>query len=178
MTLSFFRQAVNEKADRVAKCTEQVCSSLVEETLNADITLLVEHILEAELQRIHKYIKRLEREKMWKARKIFRSSCDIKHSGRAQFKDPFTIYYLFHLYHQVAWCGSSTAAAEETDERFPCSSLLCGPSIQTEGSGSQCPCTALHSRSGPWSGQPGKLWHPGPLQHQVCVSLEYMWGLI
>lgn len=102
MTLSFFRQAVNEKADRVAKCTEQVCSSLVEETLNADITLLVEHILEAELQRIHKYIKRLEREKMWKARKIFRSSCDIKHSGRAQFKDPFTIYYLFHLYHQVA----------------------------------------------------------------------------
>ncbi|TKS67603.1 Germinal-center associated nuclear protein [Collichthys lucidus] len=55
---SEIQQAVNEKADRVAKCTEQVCSSLVEETLNADITLLVEHILEAELQRIHKYIKR------------------------------------------------------------------------------------------------------------------------
>ncbi|XP_035532563.1 germinal-center associated nuclear protein [Morone saxatilis] len=50
--------AVNEKADRVAKCTEQVCTSLVEETLNADIALLVEDILEAELQRIHKYIKR------------------------------------------------------------------------------------------------------------------------
>ncbi len=55
---SFFRQAVNEKADRVAKCTEQVCASLVEETLKADIALLVEDILDAELQRIHKYIKR------------------------------------------------------------------------------------------------------------------------
>uniref|UniRef100_A0A8C4IA11 Germinal-center associated nuclear protein n=1 Tax=Dicentrarchus labrax TaxID=13489 RepID=A0A8C4IA11_DICLA len=55
---SEIQRAVNEKADRVAKCTEQVCMSLVEETLNADIALLVEDILEAELQRIHKYIKR------------------------------------------------------------------------------------------------------------------------
>lgn len=55
---SEIQQAVNEKADRVAKCTEQVCASLVEETLNADIALLVKDILEAELQRIHKYIKR------------------------------------------------------------------------------------------------------------------------
>lgn len=55
---SEIQQAVNEKADRVAKCTEQVCTSLVEETLNTDISLLVEDILEAELQRIHKYIKR------------------------------------------------------------------------------------------------------------------------
>nr|XP_046259110.1 germinal-center associated nuclear protein [Scatophagus argus] len=55
---SEMQRAVNEKADRVAKCTEQVCASLVEETLNADITLLVEDILEAELQRIHKYINR------------------------------------------------------------------------------------------------------------------------
>ncbi len=61
VTLSFHsscREAVNEKADRVAKCTEQVCTSLVEETLNADIALLVEEILETELQRIHKYIER------------------------------------------------------------------------------------------------------------------------
>uniref|UniRef100_A0A3P8NGE7 Germinal-center associated nuclear protein n=1 Tax=Astatotilapia calliptera TaxID=8154 RepID=A0A3P8NGE7_ASTCA len=50
--------ALNEKAERVAKCTEQVCVSLVEETLNADIAVLVENLLEAELQRIHKYIKR------------------------------------------------------------------------------------------------------------------------
>ncbi|XP_053296244.1 germinal-center associated nuclear protein [Pleuronectes platessa] len=50
--------AVNEKADRVATCTEQVCTSLVEETLNADIALIVEEILDEELQRIHKYIKR------------------------------------------------------------------------------------------------------------------------
>ncbi|CAJ1078722.1 germinal-center associated nuclear protein isoform X1 [Xyrichtys novacula] len=55
---SEIQQAVNEKADRVAKCTEEVCSSLVEETLSADISLLVEDILEVELQRIHKYIKR------------------------------------------------------------------------------------------------------------------------
>lgn len=54
----FFREALNEKAERVAKCTEQVCASLVEETLNADIAVLVENLLEAELQRIHKYIKR------------------------------------------------------------------------------------------------------------------------
>ncbi|XP_042351006.1 germinal-center associated nuclear protein [Plectropomus leopardus] len=55
---SEIQQAVNEKADRVAKCTEQVCTSLIEETLNADIAVLVEDILEAELQRIQKYIKR------------------------------------------------------------------------------------------------------------------------
>uniref|UniRef100_A0AAX7SS42 Germinal-center associated nuclear protein n=1 Tax=Astatotilapia calliptera TaxID=8154 RepID=A0AAX7SS42_ASTCA len=46
----FFREALNEKAERVAKCTEQVCVSLVEETLNADIAVLVENLLEAELQ--------------------------------------------------------------------------------------------------------------------------------
>ncbi|XP_037343746.2 germinal-center associated nuclear protein [Pungitius pungitius] len=55
---SEIQQAVREKAGRVAKCTEQVCTSLVEETLNADIALLVEDLLEAELQRIQKYIKR------------------------------------------------------------------------------------------------------------------------
>ncbi|XP_041857307.1 germinal-center associated nuclear protein [Melanotaenia boesemani] len=55
---SEIQKALNEKAERVAKCTEQVCSSLIDETLNIDIALLVEDILEAELQRIHKYIKR------------------------------------------------------------------------------------------------------------------------
>lgn len=56
--INIFRLAVNEKAERVAKCTEEVCTGLVEETLNADIAVLVEEILDAELQRIHKYIKR------------------------------------------------------------------------------------------------------------------------
>lgn len=56
----FCRLAVNEKADCVAKCTEQVCASLVEDTLHADIVLLVEDVVEAELQRIHKYINRCE----------------------------------------------------------------------------------------------------------------------
>nr|XP_040057764.1 germinal-center associated nuclear protein [Gasterosteus aculeatus aculeatus] len=55
---SEIQEAMKEKVGRVAKCTEQVCTSLVEETLNADIALLVEDVLEAELQRIQKYIKR------------------------------------------------------------------------------------------------------------------------
>ena len=57
-SLTFFRWAVNEKAECVAKCTAQVCTSLIEETLNADVALIVEEILDAELQRIHQYIKR------------------------------------------------------------------------------------------------------------------------
>ncbi|XP_040004702.1 germinal-center associated nuclear protein [Xiphias gladius] len=55
---SEIQRAVNKKAECVAKCTAQVCANLVEETLNADIALMVEEILDAELQRIHKYIKR------------------------------------------------------------------------------------------------------------------------
>ncbi|KAF6738684.1 Germinal-center associated nuclear protein [Oryzias melastigma] len=55
---SEIQEAVNEKAERLAKCTEQICNSLVEETLNTDIAMLVEDLLEAELQRIYKYIKR------------------------------------------------------------------------------------------------------------------------
>lgn len=53
-----YRKAVDEKAKCVARCTEQVCTSIVEETLNADITALVETILEAKLQCIQKYISR------------------------------------------------------------------------------------------------------------------------
>ncbi|XP_061579845.1 germinal-center associated nuclear protein [Cololabis saira] len=55
---SEIQEAVNEKAECVAKCSELVCNSLIEETLNAGITLLVSDILQTELQRIHKYIKR------------------------------------------------------------------------------------------------------------------------
>uniref|UniRef100_A0A8C7Y5D3 Germinal-center associated nuclear protein n=1 Tax=Oryzias sinensis TaxID=183150 RepID=A0A8C7Y5D3_9TELE len=55
---SEIQEAVNEKAERLAKCTEQICNSLVEETLNTDIAMLVDDLLEAELQRIYKYIKR------------------------------------------------------------------------------------------------------------------------
>ncbi|XP_034417060.1 germinal-center associated nuclear protein [Cyclopterus lumpus] len=55
---SEIQQALKEKATCVAKCTEQVCTGLVEETLNEDIALLVEDLLEDELQRILKYIKR------------------------------------------------------------------------------------------------------------------------
>ncbi|KAM4558443.1 germinal-center associated nuclear protein [Odontesthes bonariensis] len=55
---SEIQEAVNEKAKRVARCTEEVCTSLIEETLSTDIAMLVEDILEAQLQCIHKYIKR------------------------------------------------------------------------------------------------------------------------
>lgn len=65
---------MNEKADCVAKCTEQVCASLVEDTLRADIILLVEDVIEAELQRIHKYINRYETEELWETRAV--TSCD------------------------------------------------------------------------------------------------------
>lgn len=49
---------MEEKAARVSRCSDEVCTGLVEETLDGEITLLVKAILEAELQRIHKYIKR------------------------------------------------------------------------------------------------------------------------
>lgn len=52
---------MDERARRVAKCSQEVCTSLIEETLNADVALLVEEILAAELQRAHKYIKRYVR---------------------------------------------------------------------------------------------------------------------
>uniref|UniRef100_A0A3Q3M3Y8 Germinal-center associated nuclear protein n=1 Tax=Mastacembelus armatus TaxID=205130 RepID=A0A3Q3M3Y8_9TELE len=55
VTTTEIQQAVNEKTECVAKCTEQVCATLVEETLNADVALLVDEILNAELQRIHKW---------------------------------------------------------------------------------------------------------------------------
>uniref|UniRef100_A0A673YSM1 Germinal-center associated nuclear protein n=1 Tax=Salmo trutta TaxID=8032 RepID=A0A673YSM1_SALTR len=50
--------ATEEEAACVARCSEEVCSFLVEETLDKEIFLMVEDILEAELQRIQKYIKR------------------------------------------------------------------------------------------------------------------------
>uniref|UniRef100_A0A4W5NWW4 Germinal-centre associated nuclear protein CID domain-containing protein n=1 Tax=Hucho hucho TaxID=62062 RepID=A0A4W5NWW4_9TELE len=50
--------ATEEEAACVARCSEEVCSRLVEETLDKEIFLMVEDILEAELQRIQKYIKR------------------------------------------------------------------------------------------------------------------------
>ncbi|KAM9776294.1 germinal-center associated nuclear protein [Syngnathus typhle] len=53
-----FRQAVDEKARCVAQCSQEVCTSFIEDTLKADIALLVEEILTAELQRARKYIKR------------------------------------------------------------------------------------------------------------------------
>ncbi|XP_055018999.1 LOW QUALITY PROTEIN: germinal-center associated nuclear protein [Boleophthalmus pectinirostris] len=55
---SEIQEALDEKAARVSRCTEEVCSVLLEETVDADIAILVQQILDVELQRIHKYIKR------------------------------------------------------------------------------------------------------------------------
>lgn len=55
---SEIQQAVDEKAALVARCTEEACVGLIEETLDTDIAVLVEEVLDVELQRIHKYIKR------------------------------------------------------------------------------------------------------------------------
>lgn len=42
----------------MAQCTEEVCHSLLEETLDVAIAYLVEEVLDAQLQQIHKFIKR------------------------------------------------------------------------------------------------------------------------
>ncbi|KAL0964023.1 hypothetical protein UPYG_G00317270 [Umbra pygmaea] len=55
---SEIRLAMEEKADRMSRCSEEVCCCLLEETLDKEIFLLVKDIMEAELQRIQKYIKR------------------------------------------------------------------------------------------------------------------------
>ncbi|XP_077599433.1 germinal-center associated nuclear protein [Stigmatopora nigra] len=57
-TTTVFQEALDERARCVAKCSQEVCTDLIEETLKADIALLVEEILTAQLQRAHKYIKR------------------------------------------------------------------------------------------------------------------------
>ncbi|MEQ2308541.1 hypothetical protein AMECASPLE_029200, partial [Ameca splendens] len=51
-------EALNEKAERFAKCTEQICCSLIDETLTSNVAQLAEDVLEDELERIHKFIKR------------------------------------------------------------------------------------------------------------------------
>lgn len=50
--------ALEEKAARLAKCTEEVCNSLVGETLDLEIACLVREVLGAQLRQIHKFIKR------------------------------------------------------------------------------------------------------------------------
>ncbi|XP_043987465.1 germinal-center associated nuclear protein isoform X2 [Gambusia affinis] len=52
------QEAVDEEAERLARCSHEVCSSLIEETLAADVAQLAEDVLEAQLERIHKFIKR------------------------------------------------------------------------------------------------------------------------
>ncbi|TSK92908.1 Germinal-center associated nuclear protein [Bagarius yarrelli] len=50
--------ALEEKAACVARCTEVVCESLVEETLLKEIECLVTEVVVSQLQQIHKFIKR------------------------------------------------------------------------------------------------------------------------
>lgn len=55
---SEIQEAVDEKTALVARCTEEVCAVLIEDTLDSDVAVLVKELLDVELQRIHKYIKR------------------------------------------------------------------------------------------------------------------------
>ncbi|XP_076858543.1 germinal-center associated nuclear protein [Brachyhypopomus gauderio] len=50
--------ALEEKAACVARCSEEVCNGLVEETLEQEIAQLARDFLAVELRRIHKFIKR------------------------------------------------------------------------------------------------------------------------
>ncbi|XP_017164946.1 germinal-center associated nuclear protein [Poecilia reticulata] len=52
------QEALDEEAERLARCSHQICGSLIEETLAADVAQLAEDVLEAELERIQKFIKR------------------------------------------------------------------------------------------------------------------------
>ncbi|XP_066542369.1 germinal-center associated nuclear protein isoform X2 [Hoplias malabaricus] len=52
------RFALEEKAAFVAHCSEKVCNDLVEDTLDLEIAQLAKEVLDVELRRIHKFIKR------------------------------------------------------------------------------------------------------------------------
>ncbi|XP_061679793.1 germinal-center associated nuclear protein [Syngnathoides biaculeatus] len=53
-----FQHAMDERAQCVAKCSQDICNGLIEETLEADLALLVEEVFAAELQCARKYIQR------------------------------------------------------------------------------------------------------------------------
>ncbi|KAM9804598.1 germinal-center associated nuclear protein [Neosynchiropus ocellatus] len=58
IAVSEIQQALDEKERQLAECTREVCGSVIEEALNVELGLLVEEVLEVELSRIQKYIKR------------------------------------------------------------------------------------------------------------------------
>ncbi|KAI5628091.1 germinal-center associated nuclear protein [Silurus asotus] len=58
MAAEEIKLAQEEKAARVAQCTEVVCNNLVEETLDMEIACLVREVLDAQLRQIQKFIKR------------------------------------------------------------------------------------------------------------------------
>ncbi|KAJ8282584.1 hypothetical protein COCON_G00051030 [Conger conger] len=55
---SEIRHALEEKAECVSRSSEEVCSSLVEETLLGEISQVAQQVLDVELKRIHKFLKR------------------------------------------------------------------------------------------------------------------------
>ncbi|MBN3314505.1 GANP protein, partial [Atractosteus spatula] len=52
------KQALEEKAACVARCSEDACNTLIEETLESEISKLANDILTAEVQRFRKFVKR------------------------------------------------------------------------------------------------------------------------
>lgn len=56
----FSRLALDEKAACIARCSAEECESIVEETMAEEVAAMAQEILEYELRRIHKFIKRFE----------------------------------------------------------------------------------------------------------------------
>lgn len=54
------RLALEEKAACIARCSAEECDSIVEETMAEEVAVMVQEILDDELRRIHKFIKRFQ----------------------------------------------------------------------------------------------------------------------
>lgn len=54
------RLALEMKAACIARCTAEECNSIVEETMAEEVAAMAQEILDDELRRIRKFIKRFE----------------------------------------------------------------------------------------------------------------------
>lgn len=54
------RLALELKAACIARCSAEECNSIVEETMAEEVAAMAQEILDDELRRVHKFIKRFE----------------------------------------------------------------------------------------------------------------------
>lgn len=54
------RLALEVKAACIARCSAEECNSIVEETMAEEVAAMAQEILDDELRRVHKFIKRFE----------------------------------------------------------------------------------------------------------------------